>query len=259
MIFSFEETDDFEETDNFDDEPEDSYLDEEDADVVGLEDDLDDAATALSHAFREATATEVVEEDEEEEEEEEETVEEPEDEKAVEEPEDEKAVEEPEDEKAVEEPEDEKENTTEEAYNEGTEAYEQRLAEAIDALPDEEDLEVDIPPLELPPVEVEFFRPQEQDNLAYADAMKAYYEEKDYQRAIEKFREAIENEAQDTGGNVADSNSIVAKAMYWQAEAYVKMQDIPQAIVTFENLSQTYKEHYLSLAAKRRTAQLNPE
>lgn len=242
MVFSFEETDDFEEIDNFDDEPEDSYLDEEDADVVGLEDDLDDAATALSHAFREATAAEVVEEDEEEEEEE--------------------TVEEPEDEKAVEEPKDEKENTTEtteEAYNEGAEAYEQRLAEAIDALPDEEDLEVDIPPLELPPVEVEFFQPQEQDNLAYADAMKAYYEEKDYQRAIEKFREAIENEAQDTGGNVTDSNSIVAKAMYWQAEAYVKMQDIPQAIVTFENLSQTYKEHYLSLAAKRRTAQLNPE
>ena len=243
MIFSFEETDDFEEADNFDDEPEDSYLDEEDADVVGLEDDLDDAATALSHAFREATAAEVVEEEEDEEEEDE-------------------TVEEPEDEKAVEAPKDEKENTTEtteEAYNEGAEAYEQRLAEAIDALPDEEDLEVDIPPLELPPFEVEFFQPREQDNLAYADAMKAYYEEKDYQRAIEKFREAIENEAQDTGGNVTDSNSIVAKAMYWQAEAYVKMQDIPQAIVTFENLIQTHQEHYLSLAAQRRTAQLNPE
>ena len=238
MVFSFEETDDFEETDNFDDEPEDSYLDEEDIDVVGLEDDLDDAATALSHAFREATAAEVVEEDEDEDEDE------------------------PEDEKAVEEPKDEKENTTEtteEAYNEGPEAYEQGLAEAIDALPDEEDLEVDIPPLELPPFEVEFFQPREQDNLAYADAMKAYYEEKDYQRAIEKFREAIENEAQDTGGNVPDSNSIVAKAMYWQAEAYVKMQDIPQAIVAFENLIQTHQEHYLSLAAQRRTAQLNPE
>ncbi len=238
MIFSFEETDDFEESDNFDDEPEDSYLDEEDADVIDLEEDLDDAATALSHAFREAAAAEVVEEDEEEEEE---------------------TVEEPEDEKVVEEPKDEKENTTEETYDADTAAYEQRLAEAIDALPEEEDLEVDIPPLELPPLEVEFFQPREQDNLAYADAMKAYYEEKDYQRAIEKFKEAIENEAQDTDGNVTDSNSIVAKAMYWQAEAYVKMQDIPQAVVTFENLSQTYREHYLSLAARRRAAQLNPE
>ena len=138
-------------------------------------------------------------------------------------------------------------------------AYEQRLAEAIDALPDEEDLEVDIPPLELPAFEVEFFRPQEQDNLAYADAVTAYYEEKDYQRAIEKFAEAIENETQHTEGNVTDSSSIVAKAMYWQAEAYVKLQDIPQAIVAFESLIQNCQEHYLSLAAQRRTDQLNPK
>ena len=143
--------------------------------------------------------------------------------------------------------------------DETEETYEQRIAEAIDALPEEEDLEVVVPPLELPALEVEFFRPQEQDNLAYADAVKAYYEEKDYQRAIEKFGEAIENEVQHTDGNVTDSNSVVAKAMYWQAEAYVKLQDIPQAIVTFESLIQNYQEHYLSLAAQRRTAQLNPE
>ena len=237
MIFSFDETDDF------DDEPQDSYPDEEDADVVDLEDDLDDAATALSHAFREATAVEGVEEDEDEDE----------DEEA-------EAVEvEVKKEEEVEEREDEKEEITEEADDPNTAVFEQRLAEAIDALPDEEDLEVDIPPLELPPLEVELFRPQEQGNLAYADAVKAYYEEKDYQRAIEKFGEAIENEAQDTGGSATDSNSIVAKAMYWQAEAYIKMQDIPQAIVTFENLIQTCQEHYLSLAAQRRTAQLNPE
>ena len=232
MIFSFDETDDF------DDESQDSYLDEEDTDVVDLEDDLEDPATALSHAFREAAAVETVEEDE--------------------------------DEEAVEEPEDEKEDTTKEGRSDPPESYEQRLAEAIDALPDEEALEtIDalpdeeeleaVPPLELPPFEVEFFRPQEQDNLAYADAVKAYYEEKDYQRAIEKFGEAIENEAQGTGGSVTNSNSIVAKAMYWQAEAYVKMQDISQAIVTFENLIQTCQEHYLSLAAQRRAAQLNPE
>ena len=244
MIFSFDETDDF------DDEPQDSYLDEEDADVVeleddvDLEDDLDDAATALSHAFREAAAAETVEEDEEDEAEAE----------AVEVVEEVEVVE-----VKKEEREDEKEETAEAADDDNTEAFEQRLAEAIDALPDEEDLEVDIPPLELPPLEVELFRPQEQDNLAYADAVKAYYEEKDYQRAIEKFREAIENEAQDTAGNVTDANSIVAKAMYWQAEAYVKMQDIPQAIVAFENLIQTCREHYLSLAAERRTAQLNIE
>ena len=245
MIFSFDETDDFDEVDDFDDEPQDSYLDEEDADVVDLEDDLDDAATALSHAFRKAAAAEVVEEDEEDEEDDDEA-------ETVE-------VEVKKEEEVEEEGEEEKEETTEEADDPNTAVFEQRLAEAIDALPDEEELEVDIPPLELPPLEVELFRPQEQGNLAYADAVKAYYEEKDYQRAIEKFGEAIENEARDTGGSATDSNSIVAKAMYWQAEAYIKMQDIPQAIVTFENLIQTCQEHYLSLAAQRRTSQLNPE
>lgn len=239
--FSYDEIDDFDETDDFDDEPQDSLLDEEDDVSVDLEDDLEDPNTALSRAFREATATELVEEEEEIVEVEEE----------------------------VEEDDDEKEDSAEETVDgapeeivddASEETYEQRIAEAIDALPEEEDLEVVVPPLELPPLEVEFFRPQEQDNLAYADAVKAYYEEKDYQRAIEKFGEAIENEAQQhTDGNVTDSNSVVAKAMYWQAEAYVKLQNIPQAIVTFESLIQNYQEHYLSLAAYRRTAQLNPE
>lgn len=230
MTFSsYDETDDIEETDDFDDEPQDSYLDEEDDDVVDLEDeeedDLDDAATALSRAFREAAGADIVEDDA-----------------------------------------DEKEDSAEEADDDDTEAddddaeaAEQLLAEAIDALPDEEDLEVVVPSLEAPSLEVGFLRPQEQDNLAYADAVTAYYEEKDYQRAIEKFGEAIENETQRTDGSVTDSSSIVVKAMYWQAEAYVKMKDISQAIVTFENLIQTYQEHYLSLAAQRRTAQLNPK
>ena len=235
MTFSsYDETDDIEETDDFDDESQDSYLDEEDDDVVDLEDeeedDLDDAATALSRAFREAAGADTVEDDA-----------------------------------------DEKEDSAEEADDDDTEAddddaeaAEQLLAEAIDALPDEEDLEVvvpslEVPSLEAPSLEVGFLRPQEQDNLAYADAVTAYYEEKDYQRAIEKFGEAIENETQRTDGSVTDSSSIVVKAMYWQAEAYVKMQDVSQAIVTFENLIQMYQEHYLSLAAQRRTAQLNPK
>ena len=106
-------------------------------------------------------------------------------------------------------------------------------------------------------MEIEPFRPQEQSNYAYADAVTAYYEEKDYQRAIEKFSEAIENEVQDTEG--ADPNEIVAKAMYWQAEAYVKIQDIPQAIGTFESLVQTCRGHYLVLAAQRRADELNGE
>ena len=245
MTFSVDKTDDFDETDDLDDETQDSDVYEEDADVVDLEEDLDDQTTALSQAFREAAAADV-------------EVEEDEDEVEVEVEEDEVEVEGDEDEvkvaAEVAADEDEKEDTTEAADDDDPEAYEQQLAEAIDALPDEDDLEVVLPPLVLPSLEVELFRPQEQSNYAYADAVTAYYKEKDYQRAIEKFGEAIENEAQRT-----DSNEIVAKAMYWQAEAYVKMQDIPQAIVTFESLIQACHGHYLSLAAQRRTAQLNSE
>ena len=104
---------------------------------------------------------------------------------------------------------------------------------------------------------VEPFRPQEQSNNAYADAVTAYYEEKNYQRAIEKFGEAIEYEGQSSEQSVTDANEIVAKAMYWQAEAYVKLQDLSQAIGTFEDLVKTCQGHYLSLAAQRRAEQLN--
>lgn len=237
MNFSYDETDDFDEEDDVDDETQDSYMEEDDSDVVDLEEDLDDQATALSRAFREAAAADGVEEEDEDEDEDKEI-------------------------EAVAEPEDEKEDTTEEADDNDaddndTEAYEQRLAEAIDALPDDEDLEVVLPPLELPPLEIEPFRPQEQSNYAYADAMTAYYEEKDYQRAIEKFGEAIENEAQGTAENLTDANEVIAKAMYWQAEAYVKMEDVSQAIGTFKDLIQTCQAHYLSLAAQRRADQLN--
>ena len=236
MTFSHDETDDF------DDEPQDSYPDEEDDDLVDVDDDADDDSedsdTALSHAFREAVVTEVVEDHDDEKED---------------------SAEEADDDETDDDEADDDEADDDEADDDDTKAYEQRLAEAIDALPDEEDLEVVVPPLELPSLEVELFRPQERDNLAYADAIKAYYEEKDYQRAVEKFGEAIENETQRTDGSVTDSSSIVVKAMYWQAEAYVKMQDIPQAIVTFESLIQTYQEHHLSLAAQRRTEHLNPK
>ena len=223
MNFSYDEEDSYDETDDFDDEPQEPFLDEEDEDSA----DLESPDTALSQAFREATATDEIEEDYEDEKED--------------------------DAEEVDEHEHEQEDSEKETDDHDT--YEQRLAEAIDALPDEEDLEVELPPLELPSLEIEPFRPQEQSNYAYADAVTAYYEEKDYQRAIEKFSEAIENEAQDTEGT--DSNEIVAKAMYWQAEAYVKIQDIPQAIGTFESLVQNCQGHYLVLAAQRRADELN--
>ena len=107
-------------------------------------------------------------------------------------------------------------------------------------------------------IEIAPFNPQEENNFAYAEAVRAYYEEKNYEQAIEKFGEAIENEEQQTKDPQSVANEIVAKSKYWQAEAYVKTQDIPQAIVTFESLieSESCKEHYLTVAAQRRAETL---
>lgn len=107
-------------------------------------------------------------------------------------------------------------------------------------------------------IEIAPFNPQEENNFAYAEAVRAYYEEKNYEHAIEKFGEAIENEEQQTKGPQSVANEIVAKSKYWQAEAYVKTQDIPQAIVTFESLieSESCQEHYLTVAAQRRAETL---
>jgi len=238
-VDEFEETNDFDETDDFEEEPQDAFLDEGDD---------DDPDTALSQAFRQAAGT-IVDEDEIDEEED--------DTEADDGTEAEKNEPEADDDHP------EVEDDTEEDHDADPNTYEQQLIEAVEALPDEneDDLEVELPPLELPPTEpeVELFRPKEQSNAAYRDARTAYYEENDYQRAIEKFNEAIEYEVQSTEGSLTDANEIVAKSKYWQAEAYVKLQDLPQAIGTFKDLAETCQGHYLSLAAQRRANQLNPK
>ena len=237
----FDEMDDFDETDDFEEEPQDPFLEE---------DDDGDPDTALSQAFRQATGT-IADEDE--------TDEGEDDTEADDATEVEEATE-----AAADDP--QADDATAEDMDVDPTAYEQ-LVEPVEMLPDEngDDLEEDdleegeLPALELAPTEpeVELFRSKEQSNAAYRDARTAYYEENDYQRAIEKFNEAIEYEMQSTEGALTDANEIVAKSKYWQAEAYVKLQDISQAIGTFEDLVETCKGHYLSLAAERRADQLN--
>ena len=228
----FDEINNYEETDNLDNEPEDDLLEE-----------ADEPNTALSRAFREATASEIEDEDD------------------------------------YGDTHDEKDE--DDFADDDESADEQRKpVKPIDALPDDDgtdndieeddteedshtddddELEVELPPLELTPSRqvVEHFRPQEQSNTAYADAMTAYYEEKNYQRAVEKFDEAITYEAQRTEGSPTDPNEIVAKSKYWQAEAYAKLQNLSQAIRIFDDLIKTCQGHYLVLAAQRRANQLN--
>ncbi len=126
--------------------------------------------------------------------------------------------------------------------------------ESKDAYDEEDELEEESSSLVLEQERVEIapFNSQEENNFAYAEAVKAYYEEKNYEQAIEKFSEAIKNEKKQTKGKQSVANEVVAKSMYWQAEAYVKTQDIPKAIKTFESLVKTCQEHYLTVSAQRR-------
>ena len=237
----FEETDEFEEIDNYDEdedldlEPEDDYLEDE-----------DEPNTALSLAFRKAAPSEIDDEDEE-------------DEDDLDDAEDEADA----DEQRLVEPVDtlpDDTDTDDEAEDDEVEDEDDEEDSDTDA-DDEDELEIELPTLEFPPVKpvVEHFRPQEQSNTAYADAVTAYYVERNYQRAIEKFDEAIAYEAQRTEDNTIDPDGIVAKSKYWQAEAYAKLQNLSQAIGIFEDLIETCQGHYLVLAAQRRADQLNFE
>lgn len=105
-------------------------------------------------------------------------------------------------------------------------------------------------------IDVAPFSEKEEDNFAYTEAVTAYYDDNDYEQAIEKFSEAIKNEKKQRRGKQNAANEILAKSLYWQAESYVKTHDIPQAIKTFESLVKTCNEHYLIIAAQRRAETL---
>ncbi len=104
-------------------------------------------------------------------------------------------------------------------------------------------------------IDIEPFNEQEENNLAFTEAIAAYYDDNDYEQAIEKFGDAIKNEKKQRRKQSA-TNEILAKSIYWQAESYVKTHDIPKAIKTFESLAKTCKHHYLAVAAQRRTETL---
>lgn len=129
------------------------------------------------------------------------------------------------------------------------------VEDEADSEPEEEEEEEDdfYLRIEQPPVEVEPFRQREIDNLAYADAVTAYYEEKNYEVAIGKFQDAIDNERKYGTGA---PNEIIAKSMYWQAESYVKTENRQQATAVLESLINCFEGrkggHYLVVAAQRR-------
>lgn len=106
------------------------------------------------------------------------------------------------------------------------------------------------PPEELP-LEEEPEIDDEEEEVAEAISTESqffmanvlYHEERDYEQAIEKYRQAIEEE----------SNELIKlKARYWMAEACVKIGNIEDALGIFGKLAKEHGRSYLGDSAKRR-------
>ena len=102
------------------------------------------------------------------------------------------------------------------------------------------------------------------DNMSFYQANKAYYEDQNYEEAIAEFQAAIEYEKahpsdspdSEDQAEPMSSDEVIAKSMYWIGESYIKLNQIDEAIETFQQLTNRYKQHYLTPAARRRIASL---
>lgn len=77
---------------------------------------------------------------------------------------------------------------------------------------------------------------------------KFFYEERDYEKAIQEYKQASEEETDE---------SIRLKAIYLMAESHVKIGKIEDAINIFKTIADGYKEHYLKDSARRRIEKLS--
>ena len=102
------------------------------------------------------------------------------------------------------------------------------------------------------------------DNMSFYQANKAYYEDQNYEEAIAEFQAAIEYEKahpsdspdSEDQAEPIPSDEVIAKSMYWIGESYIKLNQQDQAVETFRQLTNRYKQHYLTPAARRRIASL---
>ena len=165
-------------------------------------------------------------------------------------------------EEAVEEVEEAAEEVEEEAENSSSDDEE---AQDID---DEEVEEDHTSLLASLGVDLEFLH--DGNNMSFYQANKAYYEDRNYEGAIAEFQDAIEYEKSQPSDppDVEESedseelaepkppNDVLVKSMYWMAEAYLKLNQVDQAVETFGQLLAHYSLHYLAPAAQRRLASL---
>ncbi len=76
---------------------------------------------------------------------------------------------------------------------------------------------------------------------------QAFYDEHDYSKAIEEFKQAIKEEGDELRH---------LKAVYMLGESYAKLGKLKDAIKTFETISKNYQKHYLRDSARRRIQRL---
>jgi len=74
-----------------------------------------------------------------------------------------------------------------------------------------------------------------------------YYEELEYEKAIENYKSVLEN---------TEDDILRTKSLYWIGESYIKLNQISDALDTFNQLIEEFNDHYLVDSARRRIAYL---
>jgi len=77
---------------------------------------------------------------------------------------------------------------------------------------------------------------------------KFYYEELNFEKAIEEYKKTIEEEKEEI---------IWLKATYLMAESFVKLEQFKEAKELFQSLAVNHKQHYLRDSARRRLEHLS--
>jgi TolA-binding protein len=72
---------------------------------------------------------------------------------------------------------------------------------------------------------------------------KSFYEDRDYEQAIEEYRQAAKKESDEL---------IRLRARYWMAESHVKIGNVKEAMNILKKLAEERQGHYLGDSARRR-------
>lgn len=74
-----------------------------------------------------------------------------------------------------------------------------------------------------------------------------YYEELEFESAIERYKSVLEN---------VDDDVVRAKSLYRMGESYAKLNQFDKAIEIFNRLIEEFEDHYLVDSAQRRIEHL---